>query len=211
MQKDIFLSGEGDAWVERNREALQKRDWEQQDLLYRELLALGLPAGSRVLEIGCGDGSRLAMLKNATQWECYGLDPSAKGVEIARASGIQAVQGTAESLAWPDGQFDLVIFGFCLYLCDRDDLFRIAAEADRVLKNPGWLAILDFYAAAMYRNDYSHYAGLGSFKMDYRKLFDWHPYYTCYSHQVVNHAGHEFTDERNDWMAVSLLRKKAPA
>ena len=39
---------------------------------------------------------------------------------------------------------DLLIYGFCLYLCDRDYPFMIVAEAHRVLKPQAWLAILDF-------------------------------------------------------------------
>jgi ubiquinone/menaquinone biosynthesis C-methylase UbiE len=208
MQKDIFLSGEGDAWVNRNLAALDKRDWHRQDLLFQELSQLALPAGSKVLEIGCSEGSRLTRLRDATQWECYGLDPSAKGVEIASSKGIHAVQGTADKLPWDNQHFDAVIFGFCLYLCDRSDLFTIAAEANRVLKNTGWLAILDFYSESMYQNAYSHYAGMKSYKMDYRSLFTWHPFYTCYSHKVVDHAQMDYTDEENNWMAVSILRKK---
>lgn len=208
MQKDMFLNGEGDAWFQRNRTALEARDWVQQDPLFRELLALNLPTGSRVLEIGCGDGSRLAKLHEVTGWFCHGVDPSASAVAAAVARDVSAVQGTADSIEWPDAYFDLVIFGFCLYLCDRADLFRIAAEADRVLRSPGWLAVLDFHSTEECSNPYSHCPGMNSYKMDYRKLFDWHPHYTCFSHKVVDHVGLHYTDERNDWVGVSVLRKQ---
>jgi ubiquinone/menaquinone biosynthesis C-methylase UbiE len=207
MQKDIFLSGEGDAWLGRNRSSLIERDWAQQDLLFQELAKLKMPAGSKVLEIGCSNGSRLQKLREVTQWDCYGLEPSAKGVSQAEERGIHAVQGTADKLPWTDAYFDVVIFGFCLYLCDRADLFKIAAEADRVLKNPGWMAVLDFYSVASKENTYSHCAGVMSHKMDYSLLFSWHPFYTCYSHRVVDHASVDYTDKSDDWMSVTVLRK----
>jgi adenylyltransferase/sulfurtransferase len=39
---------------------------------------------------------------------------------------------------------DLVLFGFCLYLVDRKLISRVVAEADRVLKDTGFLGIVDF-------------------------------------------------------------------
>lgn len=207
MQKDIFLAGEGDEWVGRNSDYLSNLDWGKSDPLFQELVSLGLPANLRVLEIGCGEGSRLEALSKALGWTCSGLDPSFKGIEIARIKGVDAKQGTADILPWEDGFFDVVLFGFCLYLCDRKDLFQIATEANRVLKNPGWMGIIDFFARENKQKDYSHKAGVKSFKMDYRKLFEWHPGYECYSHRLMDHEGHKVTDVEDNWISVSMLRK----
>ena len=103
--------------------------------------------------------------------------------------------------------FDIVIFGFCLYLCDREDLFRIAQEADRVLKKKSWLIINDFFSQTPTSSNYRHKAGLYSFKMDYRKLFDWHPAYTCFTHQLDHHNQSGFTDDTKEWVSTSVLRK----
>ena len=35
--------------------------------------------------------------------------------------------GTAKALPLVERSVGLLIYGFCLYLCDRDDLFRMAA------------------------------------------------------------------------------------
>src|SRR5207253_396680 len=102
----------------------------------------------------------------------------------------------AEQLPFDDKKFDIVIFGFCLYLCDREDLFRIASEADRVLKNPGWLLILDFYSPAPLKRDYHHRSGLFSYKMDYRTLFLWNSSYTNFSHKVCHHSENTYTDDQ---------------
>lgn len=207
-QKDIFLNVEGDAWYRRNTSALGIRRLPESDPVLVEIL--NLPSGAepaKILEIGCGDGTRLNWLRENRGDICHGLDPSAQAVAAARDRGLEVQQGTAESLPFGDKTFDMVIFGFCLYLCDRDDLFRIASEADRVLKSPGWLLILDFYSPTPLKREYHHRAGLFSYKMDYRTLFTWNPAYVNFSHHVLHHSENTVTDNRSEWMATSVLRK----
>jgi len=93
-------------------------------------------------------------------------------------------------------------------LCDRQDLFRIAQEANRVLKSDSWLVINDFYAPHPIKREYHHKPGVYSYKMDYRQLFSWHPAYTCFAHKVTFHGRNEFTDEAQEWVATSVMRKK---
>lgn len=209
-QKDVFLEGEGDAWFERNRKPAANRELPAGDPLLVELLGLSVPpltAGTRILEIGCGEGVRLQWLATQRGCDCYGLDPSGRAVEAAASRGVNARRGTAEALPFDDESFDVVLFGFCLYLCDREDLFRIACEADRVLRNPGWLLIHDFFNESPSRREYHHRPGIFSYKMDYRRLFDWHPGYTNYSHRVMHHVTGGYTDDANEWVAISVMRK----
>ena len=119
-------------------------------------------------------------------------------------------QGTAEALPFADASFDIVVFGFCLYLCDREDLFRVAAEADRVLKDPGWLVVSDFHDRSSSLRGYQHRAGVRTHKMDYTTLFTWHPAYTVYSHRLSEHGRSGYTDAAQDWTALSVLRKRLP-
>lgn len=211
-QRDIFMASEGDAWFRRNREALSSRKLPDSDPLLLQILAMApeaRAAGTRVLEIGCGDGTRLGWLKSHLGFECSGVDPSAEAVASAGSRGVDAHQATADALPFDDASFDVVIFGFCLYLCDRDDLFSVAEEANRVLRNPGWLLIHDFYSPVPVRREYHHRPGIFSYKMDYRSLFAWSPAFTVYSHVVRHHATLEFTDDPNEWVATSVLRKKS--
>jgi len=208
-QRDIFLAGEGDAWFARNADSVSAAKSPQDDPLLEAIAGLPLAgtAPAKVLEIGCGAGSRLAWLGRHLGMICHGIDPSARAVDAARRLGVDAQRGTAESLPFADRMFDCVVFGFCLYLCDRDDLFRVAAEADRVLASPGWMLILDFYSPLPTRRPYHHREGVFSYKMDYRSLFCWHPAYTVYSHKVIHHSTHSYTDDPNEWTAVSVVRK----
>ncbi len=210
-QREVFLQSEGDAWFRRNHQALQARTLPQDDPLLCALVTLPqLQPGAvplRILEVGCGEGVRLGWLKDHRGAVCAGVEPSAGAVALARGLGVDARQGTAETLPFDDASFDVVLFGFCLYLCDRDDLFRIACEADRVLRAPGWLGILDFHGTTPRSRSYAHKPGMYSHKMDYRRLFDWNPQYTCMSHQLMHHVDNTVTDLEDEWIAVSLLRK----
>lgn len=208
-QKDVFLESEGNAWFKRNAAALALRKLPEADPLLVEILSLAPPLvkGSRVLEIGCGDGSRLSWLRETCNFDCHGVEPSAQAVEVAQGRGVSVLQGTAENLDYDDQSFDVIIFGFCLYLCDREDLFRIAAEADRVLKNPGWLLIQDFYSPTPVKREFHHRLGIFSHKMDYRTLFTWNPAYVNLSHKVRHHGDGGYTDDPVERVATSVLRK----
>ena len=212
-QKSLFLQSEGDAWHARNHQAVANRQLPDSDALLQAVIDL-IPVsggGVKILEVGCGDGTRLAWLKSNFKADCFGIEPSAQAVASARIKGLEVQQGAADSLPFMDGNFDIVIFGFCLYLCDREDLFQIAKEADRVLMAPGWLVLLDFYSPVPRSNPYHHRPGIHSYKMDYRTLFTWHPHYECIGHKVTEQGGQQHTDLADKWVAVSVLRKCQPA
>lgn len=207
-QKDVFAQAEGNAWFARNAAAQAARVLPQEDDVLEQIQRLPAPdPGANLLEIGFGDGTRLNWLRNNTSYACHGIDPAADAVTAAKGLGLDVVQGTAETMPYADKSMDMLVFGFCLYLCDREDLFRIASEANRVLKSPGWLVIRDFYSAVPQKREYHHCPGLYSHKMDYRRLFDWHPGYTCYFHELRHHADHTVTDDPSEWVATSVLRK----
>jgi SAM-dependent methyltransferase len=209
-QRDVFLESEGDAWFRRNTGRPEAQYDPQADTLLIEICTIApqiLTGAPRILEIGCGAGMRLAWLKDNRNCQCYGIEPSQRAVEAATARGLDVRKGTADQLPFEEGSFDIVAFGFCLYVCDREDLFRIAAEADRVLADSGWLLLLDFYDKAHSARAYHHRAGLFSHKMDYTTLFTWHPAYTVYSHRLRDHREGGYTDAPEEWVATSVLRK----
>ena len=208
-QKQVFLQSEADAWHERNNGFVRKRDFSHDPVVRAVRDVAGSSKNLKVLEIGCGGGHRLAWLAKTLGAEVNGIDPSIKAVAEAQRLGVAATNGTADELPYKDKSFDVVVFGFCLYLCDRQDLFQIAKEADRVLKAQGWLVIQDFFAKSSIVRDYSHMPGILCHKMDYRALFEWHPAYTCLSHQVSHHTADRFTDDTQEWVATSVLRKSS--
>ena len=135
----------------------------------------GLNKDATVLEIGCGTGNRLGYLADKFGLVASaGIEPSLKGVSEARNKfpDIEFLVGTADDLSALKRTFDIVIFGFCLYLCDRKDLYKIAYEADNKLNTNGLLVIYDFYTDTPYKNRYRNEANLFSYKQDYSALFD---------------------------------------
>jgi ubiquinone/menaquinone biosynthesis C-methylase UbiE len=212
-QKAIFIKTEGDAWYERNRYILAERSYEHDPIIRAIDSCLGsqvkLERGRRLLEIGCGEGYRLRWLEDHRGFTCSGIEPSEKAVNAACKDGLEVKRGTADLLPYGNGEFDFLVFGFCLYLCDQDDLFMIAQEANRVLSQNGWLIIHDFYSNIPRSVKYAHHEGVSSNKMDYRKLFEWHPAYTCYSHELNHHQHLGFTDNSDEWVGTSILRKKS--
>jgi hypothetical protein len=101
----------------------------------------------------------------------------------------------------------MIIFGFCLYLCDRKDLFKIALEADRCLSDNGFMVILDFYPPFPYKNSYSHKEGIFSYKMDYSKLFSWNPVYNEIYNLIFSHSGFSERIIPDEKIAVTILNK----
>lgn len=210
-QRQLFLEGEGDAWFQRNRQVDrdQVAHWIDQDPLAELLENLPLPRGPEVtvFEVGCGQGLRLARLSQVKGWSVAGLDPSEKAIAAVNAAGCKGMVGTAETLPMDECSVDLLIYGFCLYLCDRNDLFRIAAEAHRVLKPQAWLAILDFWSPHQSINPYHHCSGIQSYKDDLPAMFSWHPSYVITDHFLRHHSSRAYTDDPQEWVAVTLLRR----
>lgn len=210
-QKNVFLAEEGDAWYGRNREALASKTDAAQDPVQQALLQAGLRPRN-LLEIGCSDGWRLRQIGQRFGCACSGVEPSAAAVAAARqaAPDIDIHVGTAERLPFADGAFDMVVYGFCLYLCDRADLFRIVAEGDRVLAEGGHVVIYDFHTDMAYRNPYAHVAGLYAYKMDHARLFTANPTYRLV-HQALMGVHGEATPEMDNRLGVSVVKKDMAA
>ncbi len=206
-QKKIFLKSEADQWFDRNKELYDSQE-EKDDRIIQILKSIEL-LPQKVLEIGCSNGNRLALIRTVFQAECWGIDPSSKAISEGkkRFPEIALQVGTADILSFQDATFDTIIFGFCLYLCDRKDLFKIAYEADRCLKNEGTLIIQDFLPTFPYKNKYSHLSGLYSYKMDYSKMFSWNPVYSEVANIVYSHSGFKDRDIPNEKIATIVLRK----
>jgi SAM-dependent methyltransferase len=66
-----------------------------------------LGAGSRILEVGAGDGSFVAAMR-AAEFDARGVEPSRRAVTAAGAHGIPVAQGTIEE-SEPDGPVDAVV------------------------------------------------------------------------------------------------------
>lgn len=209
VQRSAFLAGEGDAWYRRNAAFLTAPN-ELRDRVTASLDA-ALHDHATVLEIGCGNGAQLAALAARRPLTAIGVDPSPEAIAAGRAEhrALQLHVGAADALPIEPASCDLALFGFCLYLVDRELLLRCAAEADRALKPRAWLAIVDFDPPVPHRRAYHHRPGLWSWKADYSQLFLGHPAYRLAQKWSASHASPRWHDDPNERVGFWLLRKDA--
>jgi ubiquinone/menaquinone biosynthesis C-methylase UbiE len=204
-QKEVFLDTEGDQWFERNKDHHTSHDLSNICLLLKSIHY----QPQTVLEIGCADGKNLNDIQQQFEADCFGIEPSMEAINQGKKIFPQITfqQGTADSLPFENAMFDTIIFGFCLYLCDREDLFAIAHQADRCLQDKGIIIIKDFCPPIAYRNKYSHKEGLYSYKMDYSQLFTWHPAYQLINKVVYTHNGFRGTEQHDEKVATLIMQK----
>jgi ubiquinone/menaquinone biosynthesis C-methylase UbiE len=213
QQTRIFLQGEADSWYRRNKKALAARNtFHEIDVLCRTL-ATFKPEMRSILEIGCGNGAKLHQLCEFFEAEGRGIDPGADAVgdgnrSFADAGRIQLSVSSADRLPFEDRQFDLVYFGFCLYLVDRDDLFRAVAEADRTLKRGGFLAITDFDPPQRHKRAYHHRDGVFTYKQPYANLFSESGHYYLVSKHGFSHNTEHFTRDGDERISLAILYKE---
>ncbi|MGK4580501.1 class I SAM-dependent methyltransferase [Kitasatospora sp. HPMI-4] len=126
-----------------------------QEDLYRHVLdAVGLPAGPKVLEVGCGLGMGCALaLREYGHAAVTGMDIHPD--QLRRARGRHAgllreepprlrfVQGAAERMPSEGGEFDAVISVEAAQ--HFPDLDAFAAETSRVLRPGGRVAVASFF------------------------------------------------------------------
>jgi methionine biosynthesis protein MetW len=81
-----------------------------------ELIARWIPARSRVLDLGCGDGVLLAGLAATQGVEGYGVEIDDAGVLASVKNGVSVIQTDIESglASFDDGAFDFVILSHTL-------------------------------------------------------------------------------------------------
>ena len=117
---------------------------------FREILRLVKP-GSRVLDVGCGEGALLELLVEGAQVDGRGLEISPERVSACLARGLAVVQGDADRDLdyFPARAFDYAILSQTLQAVLRPrhvlgELLRIADQAVVSLPNFGhWRVRLD--------------------------------------------------------------------
>ncbi len=100
------------------------------------LLAQMVEPGTRVLDVGCGDGTLLRILSETRDVDARGIEISQAGVNQCVARGLSVVQGDADTdlKNYPDKAFDFAILSQTIQATHRprhvlDQLLRIGERA----------------------------------------------------------------------------------
>jgi len=214
-QSATFLEGEGDNYFLRNKAALEGKIGASEIAWLGHALSPFQDKVNSVLEIGCSNGAKLEQICGLLDAKGQGIDPSKQAVDEGNrrlsGSGLQLQVGTASRLPFERGAFDFVYFGFCLYLLDRQDLFAATAEADRVLKFGGFLAITDFDPIHRHKRPYHHQEGVFSYKQDYSRIFTESGLYYLVSKNSFSHRQLFFDADGNERVSTTLLFKEVDA
>ena len=88
------------------------------------IIAREVAAGSRVLDVGCGDGALMAALRDEKQVDARGMEIDAGNVAECVARGLPVIQGDANSdlVTYPDAAFDYAILSQTRQTTARPDL-----------------------------------------------------------------------------------------
>lgn len=83
---------------------------------------------ARVLDVGCGTGSVSKIIVEITGAELTGIEPDSQRAAVARARGINVIQGLFDEKIIADlGKFDVVVFADVLeHLPDPSSALRLA-------------------------------------------------------------------------------------
>ena len=110
-----------------------------------KVIAELLPKNTRVLDVGCGDGSLMSFLEKEKNIEVRGLELSQDKVQQCIQKGLPVIQGNAETELhqFPDQSFDYVILSQTLQAFYNPDkvlreLLRIGSSVVISIPNFGY-------------------------------------------------------------------------
>jgi methionine biosynthesis protein MetW len=100
-----------------------------------ELIAELVPRGSRVLDLGCGDGELLALLRDTRQCSGYGIEIADANVLACTKRGVDVIQLNLEDglALFEDQSFDVVLqLDTLQHLRNTERMLRETARVGRV-------------------------------------------------------------------------------
>ena len=110
-----------------------------------KIIADLIESNTRVLDVGCGDGTLMEFLKNNKKIDIRGIEISKNNVQQCIGKGLTVIEGDAEKdlSQFPDGSFDFVILSQTLqaFLNPEkviSELLRVGKKAIVTIPNFGY-------------------------------------------------------------------------
>lgn len=126
------------------------------ELTERLLARCELPAGARLLDIGCGYGASLDWLQAQQAYDAMGVDYSISLLRDAATRRLVVARAPGGCLPFPAAVFDAVLFECSLSIIWAQEspegklttraALGVLQEARRVLRPGGWFLLSDLYA-----------------------------------------------------------------
>lgn len=214
-QKDAFLKYEADNYFLRNKDV----KYVGEDDVVLKVLREYNAQPKNVLEIGCSTGYRLHAISTFYNTaKTTGVEPSDEAIKQGQSvyPEVKFIKGTADDMATlGSASFDLVIIGFVLYVVDREILFKVISETDRVLADGGTLMIIDFFSEKPVRNHYQHIKDIEAYayKQNYEEVFMASKLYHLLDKRSMSHSskGYDLSSDFYDKYSLVTLRKDLTA
>lgn len=131
---------------------------------------------SSVIDLGCGNGSLIKLLKETRNCEVKGIELSESGVNIAKGKGLDVIQGRIdETLPFSDNQFDYAICHVTIQMVMYPEI--LLKEMKRIAR----FQIISFPNFAFYKNRIEL---LLKGRMPKKMLFGYNWYNTGHIHQL---------------------------
>jgi 2-polyprenyl-3-methyl-5-hydroxy-6-metoxy-1,4-benzoquinol methylase len=105
-------------------------------------LCKDLPDDARILDVGCGDGFHLKLLKKygKASWRLEGVDIDKRAAEMAERSGLEVHTGNIEELDLQKNSYDLAIMFQTIEHVEKPE--NVLSAALEVLKPGGKLVVV---------------------------------------------------------------------
>jgi len=200
-QSKIFLEKEGDNYFKRN----EYKTFIKDNLFFEIKKFNKKKKLKKLIEIGCGQGHRLNLLNKELKINCYGIEPSKKAIQNNKNNKIKIKKGTADKINFKPNFFDAVVFGFCLYLVDINELHKVFAETQRIMKKNSLIFIYDFFSKNSKILKYKHNLKIKVHKYDFSKIFTWHPDFTLIKTKKFYMNNKKIP---NNLLSISVIKKK---
>ena len=167
-------------------------------MLNYEMITRLIDSGASVLDLGCGDGTLLKMLKEKKQVKGVGVEINQDMVIAALENGCSVIQGDIDEglTHFSDNSFDFCILGQTLQSTEKPDF--VIEEMLRVAKK----SIVSFPNFAHWR---VRFYLLLKGKMPKSKALPWEWYNTPNIHLLTIHDFFEFCAARN----IKILNYKS--
>ena len=128
----------------------------------------------KILEIGCSTGFILERIRQLTNAHCFGLDTSAMAIKEGKKifPKLRLFHGEFSSHKLNKKKYDLIIFGFFLFMVPPKDVFELFSKAHNSLKENGHIIIYDFESKKkLIKKNYKYSKFVKVHKWDFKKFF----------------------------------------